>query len=105
LITHVENESVSRAAGLSIPLVVTQPTWEATCKLRVQLVDLIELAAYPEQIIEASAIGKEGLRSPMLSSLEKEKLSLERVRELTLEAYRKAGVEIAIALPQRGEGE
>lgn len=105
VLTHVEDETVSRAQGISIPFVVTQPQWEAACKLRVQLVDLFEQTAYPERTIMATAILNDGLRSPLISTLEKEKLSVARAREITLRAYEVAGREVSLSLPPREEGE
>ncbi|MCB9357663.1 MAG: hypothetical protein H6505_03730 [Calditrichaeota bacterium] len=105
LVTHVEDETVSRGNGLSIPLLVTQPKWEAACKLRVQLVDLFEQTAYPERIVMATALLNDGLRSPFVSTVEKEKLSAERKREITLRAYQNAGREVALSLPPREENE
>ncbi|MCL4305458.1 hypothetical protein KJZ99_06060 [bacterium] len=105
LITHVDDESVSRAQGISIPLIVSQPQWEAACKLRVQLIDLYEQTAYPERIVMATAMMNDGLRSPLVSTIEKEKLSVERAREITLKAYQNAGREVALSLPPREEGE
>ncbi len=80
LITHVENETVSRANGLSIPLIISQPQIEAACKLRIQLVDLYEQTAYPERIVMATAMMNDGLRSPLLSSIESEKVSVANAR-------------------------
>lgn len=105
LITHVENETVSRANGLSIPLIISQPQIEAACKLRIQLIDLYEQTAYPERIVMATAVMNDGLRSPLLSTVEKEKVSAVRAREITLAAYRNAGREVSLSLPPREEGE
>lgn len=105
LITHVEDESVVRDNGLTIPLILTQPQIEAACKLRIQLIDLYEQSAYPERIVMATAMMNDGLRSPLLSSLEKEKVSVSQAREITMRAYRNAGREAALSLPPREDGE
>lgn len=105
LVTHVEDETVARGNGLSIPLIISQPHIEAACKLRVQLIDLYEQTAYPERIVMATAIMNDGLRSPLLSSIEDEKVSVSQAREITMRAYRNAGKEVALSLPPREDGE
>ncbi|MBK6765451.1 MAG: hypothetical protein IPG71_03745 [bacterium] len=105
LITHVDNESVSRENSLAIPLLFSKPQIEAECKLRIQLIDLFEQTAYPERMVLATAAKNDGLRSPLLSSVEKEKVSLERARETMLAAYQQAGREVSLSLPPRAEGE
>jgi hypothetical protein len=99
LITHVEGETVNRIAGLSIPLMIEQPTYEAECRLRYQLVDLFAMKSFGEQIVEAKAVRKDGLRLPIFATVEKDVLSMDDSRELTFEAYRKAGREVAMTLP------
>ncbi len=105
LVTHVENETVVRGSSVSIPLIVSKPKIEAACKLRVQLIDLFEQTAYPERTVMATAILSDGLRSPLLSTVEKEKVSLSQAREVTMKVYRKAGQEVALTLPPSGEDE
>ncbi len=105
LITHVEDETVTRDRGLGIPMLVAQPKLEAACKLRVQLVDLFEQTAYPERTVLATAMMSDGVKSPLLSTIEDEKISVAQTREITLLAYRNAGREVALALPPREDGE
>ena len=100
LITHVESEAVNRIPGLSIPLMVTQPTWQAACRLRFQLVDLFAMKSYGEQMVEATAVRKDGIRLPIFSPVEKDILSTDDSRELTFQAYRNAGREISLLLPE-----
>jgi hypothetical protein len=100
LITHVDREEVNRVAGLSIPLMVSQPTWEAACRLRFQLVDLFAMKSYGEQIVEVTAIYKEGIRLPIVATVEQDMLSTDDSRALTFMAYRNAGREISKQLPE-----
>jgi hypothetical protein len=103
LITHVESEEVNRVAGLSIPLMVSQPTWEAACRLRFQLVDLFTMKSYGEQIAEVTAVHKDGIRLPIFSPIENDVLSTDDSRDLTFQAYRNAGREISLRLPENGK--
>jgi hypothetical protein len=100
LITRVESEEVNRVSGLTIPLMVSQPTWEAACRLRFQLVDLFDMKSYGEQIVEVTAVRKDGLRLPIMGTIEKDVLSTDDSRELTFQAYRNVGREIALLLPE-----
>ncbi len=70
-----------------------------------QLVDLFEQTAYPERTVLATAMMNDGVKSPLLSTIEDEKISVAQTREITLLAYRNAGREVALALPPREDGE
>ncbi len=105
LITHVDDETVVRGSTISIPLILSKPKIEAACKIRVQLVDLYEQTSYPERTIMATADLNDGLRSPLLSTVEKEKISVSQAREATMKAYRNAGREVALSLPPKEDGE
>lgn len=105
LVTYVDDETVVRGTSLSIPLIVSKPKIEAACKLRVQLVDLVEQKAYVERTVMATAILNDGLRSPFLSTIESEKVTVTQAREVTKKVYRNAGREVALTLPPRGADE
>jgi hypothetical protein len=105
LVTYVDDETVVRGTSLSIPLIVSKPKIEAACKLRVQLVDLVEQKAYVERTVLATAMMNDGLRSPFLSTVENEKVSMSQAREVTKRVYRNAGREVALSLPPREVGE
>lgn len=100
LITSVEKEDVARKPGLSIPLVIHQPTWEAQCRMRMQLIDLYDLLAWNQTVVEGKAVLHESVRFPVLSEPESEVLSMERSRELKQKAYEMAGKEIYNQLPR-----
>jgi len=95
LIARVEREAVSRAAGFSIPFVVSQPAWTALCRVRVELVDLCGDLTQERRTIEARVLQQQSAQLPMVSTPENDGLSLSASRALTLEAYREAGREIA----------
>ncbi len=95
LITRVERETVSRAEGISIPFVVSQPAWMAHCQLRVELVDLCGDLSLAPCTVDARATHAQNTQLPVVSTPERDGLSLSATRALTLEAYREAGREIA----------
>jgi len=68
--------------------------------VRFEYVDLFALRSFGEQVVEARAVRKDGVRVPLLSAVEKDVLSTDDSRELTFEAYRNAGREIAALLPR-----
>jgi len=95
LISRVEREDVSRHSGMTIPLVVSQPQWVAECRLRIELVSLKQTRAPIRQVIEGRAVKRESPTLSMISSPESNVLSMSDGRELTFQAYRQAGREIA----------
>lgn len=95
LISRVIREDISRQSGGSVPLMVTRATWAAQCKLKVQLVDLRGERIRCAQIIEGRALKKDFPQLALMSPSDDEVLSMNASRQLTFEAYRSAGREIA----------
>lgn len=95
LITRVESEDVTRSGGLRVPLVVNQTQWLAQCRLTVELVNLYSIQTRTRRTIEATAAKREMPTLTMVSTPESERLSATAARQLTFEAYREAGREIA----------
>jgi hypothetical protein len=95
LISRVVREDISKQRGLFVPLVVSQPSWSAQCKLKVQLVDLRGERVSCTQIVEGRAEKKDDPQLAMLSSGDTSYLNQSAGHALTLEAYKNAGREIA----------
>ena len=95
LIAHVEREAVSRAEGVSIPFVISQRAWMAQCQLRVELVDLCGDLTLDSRTVDVRALHQQNAQLPIISTPENDGLSVSASRALTLEAYHKAGREIA----------
>jgi hypothetical protein len=98
LISKVEQEDVSKQGGVSIPLLVAQPTWTALCKMQFRLVNLKDRALDRTLRIDGKAEKRSAPLLPMMSSVENNVLSFSESRELTFAAYREAGRKIALAL-------
>ncbi len=102
LITEVEKEDITRK-GVDVPYLVAHPTWVAECALRVRLVDLVSMSVETDRHISAQATYRYAPRIALVSTSENGPLSSARSRELAQEAYRLAGREIALSLPNADE--
>ncbi|HEY3295206.1 MAG TPA: hypothetical protein VGL38_07195 [bacterium] len=98
LITRVIREDVSRQNNSSLPLVVSRPLWAAQCKLKVLLIDLRGEKTRNSEIIEGRASKKDFPQLAVLSPSDDAVLSMKASRQLTFEAYRNAGHQIALQL-------
>ncbi len=95
LIARVEREDVMRDGGVSVPLIISQTQWTAECLLKVELISLRQMDSRNRQTVEGRAVRKEAPSLAVVSKQESEVLSLSASRELTFQAYREAGREIA----------
>ncbi|MBU0509241.1 hypothetical protein KKH27_10435 [bacterium] len=94
IITRVGKEEVTRARGMSVPLLVNQKQWIAECRLTVELINLRSIQTRTRHTVEAHATKKETPTLAVVSTPESEVLPTNVGRELTFQAYREAGREI-----------
>ena len=95
LVTQVEHEQIALETRVAVPVLVTIPTWEAVCRLKVRLVNLELLSLAFEKTIEGTALQKRSVRLLGIPAGDAEGvLSFEERRSLTLRAYADAGSEL-----------
>jgi hypothetical protein len=95
LVTRVEREEVGKELSKGLSGLASKSNWAAECRLSFQLICLTTGHAYTPQRIEAKAVRRGSALLPSLSGTDDMVLSMSASRDLTFQAYREAGREIA----------
>jgi hypothetical protein len=98
LVADVDREEIAPVGGVTVPMVVSQPTWTAECRMRVRLIHLGALEMATDQIIDARAEHRQAVKLAFVSSAEAHGLSYAESRALMQETYQKLGHQIAAKL-------